>query len=403
MGILKDFLVGDGLSFRRAVPLNTPLSHSVPIQHSASQGSESIRKLPVVRKCLGYIADTINEAEPRIVDVKGKVIYGPRELPEWLSNPSSEYVFEELVHQAVWSLFVNGYLRLLASTRPNGVPMFCYVGTTGVVSYTISNGELIYLDYSSYGYGSNTIVANSISYRRRLALPGKPLGLGEFEPAKDLIETALFAQDVVNRFFGKSMFVDLVFSHDGEYVANAGKELIIQLAQQHAGPRNAFRPLVSDRKWRIDRVRDSNQANQLVEIIGMVNTAISTQVFGIDPLVFSLSTQSSSASSLTYQNASNLRSQVWLQAIKPIARLIAGCFTDYLPKGQFFEFSAHDLLRGSPSDRGQLVQAMALAGKHYGSPLFFPEEIREVLSYYGPAPKALPVSNDMKGTANGVD
>ena len=384
MGTLLDFLFGE-TEKRSALPLNSPLLNTVPIQHSSNRGTEPIRKLPVVRKCLGYIADQINKADPQIVNKKGQVIAGVHDLPRWINQPSAEYVREELVHQAVWSALTNGYIRLLATVR-NGNPLFVYVGTSSVVSYTVNNGEIIYLDYASYGDDSHTIVADTIAIRRRFTLPGQPLGLSDFEPARTLLNTALHAQDAVDRFFGSNMFLDVIFSHDGEYVKGAGSELIEDLAKRHAGPRRAFRPIVTDRKWNIDRMKDSNQANQLVELLGMVNTAISTQIFGIDPLVFSLSTMSLSSTTLTYQNASNLRSQVWLQAVEPVADLIAGVISDYLPSGQYFRFSAADMLRGSPADRGQLVANMALVNKHQGRVVFSDEDIREVLGYRGELP-----------------
>ena len=383
---LKDFLIGGPTDTRNLFPVNKPVTGTAPIQHVNNIGSEPIRRLPIVRKCLGYIADTLNKANPRIVDIEGNVRRTRRQFPSWLDQPSAEYAYEEMIHQAVWSLFTNGYIRLLGSVKPNGVPSAVYVGTTSVISYSLSNGTIIYLDTPEYG-NDDTIVANKVAFRRRFALPGQPRGIGEFEPARTLLNTALHAQDAIDRFFGNNMFIDLIFMHDGEYIEGVGANLIEQLAKRHAGPKRAFRPLVQDRKWKLERLKDSNQANQLLEIYTMVNTMVATQIFGIDPLVFSLSGGTISATSLTYQNASNLRSQVWQQAVEPVGDVIAATIGEYLRvTGEYFEFDPSDFLRGSPSDRAQLVANMALASKHSEKELWSEEEYRGVLGYRGSGP-----------------
>ena len=374
---IRDFLFGD---IRAVLPVNKPIDHTVPLQHVFTSTADPIRGLPIVRKCIGYIADTINETYPEIVDKDNKVLYGPRELPDWIMNPSGEFVFTELVQQAVWSLFTSQTgLRLLATVR-EGRPLYMYVGSPYMSVIQYGDGSVIYVDYTtSYG-GEKTIVANSVSVRRRLALPGSPIGLSDIDTAKTLLDTALAAQQTLNRFFRGNMQLDLLFTYEDEPAKDVKKTLIEQLARRHAGPGGAYRPLVLDKKWKAERLRDSNQANQVLEMYQLVNGAIVTEIFGIDPLVFALGSKDS-AQSLTYQNASNLRSQVWLQAVKPIAKLISECITDYLPKGQFFQFNAVDLLRGSPSDRGKLITDMALASKHYGKPLFERKELRDVLGY----------------------
>lgn len=379
----KTFLFGD----RRALlPTNKPISGTVPIQHENSVGSEPLRKLPIARKCIGYIADTINKAEPQIVDLDGNVLATRHRLPEWIRQPTPEYVMEETIQQSVWSLFVNGYLRMLGFVGPTGRPAWIYIGVSPIQSMVMETGQILYVYTPDFGE-IDDLVANRVAYRRRFSAPGPVRGIGEMEPARTLLNTALHAQDVVDRYFGSNMMMDLIFTHDGEYIEGAGSNLLEQLAKRHAGPSRAWRPLVQDRKWKVERLRESNQASQMIELWGMVNTMVCTQVFGIDPLVFSLSSAPTSATSLTYQNASNLRSQVWQQAVEPIANIIAGAYSEYLPSGQMLQFSPTEFLRGSPSDRGQLVAQMALANKHSESEIFTESEMRDVLGY-SPKPKS---------------
>jgi len=382
MGILSAFRRDK----RQAQNLNEIIPNTVPLQHLFAEGFKSVENLPVVKRCLNYIGDTINSCELELVDDQNRVLASGSDLPEWVIQPSGEYVFEELVHQAVTTLIMNGNLRLLASTRPDGTPMFAYVGTNALQTYTAGSGLLVYIDTPNYGDKSSVIVANRIAVRRRLALAGRPWGLGDYGPANTLVNAALHAQDVLVRFFGSNMFTDLMFQHEGEYVKNAGVGLIEQLAKRHAGPKNAFRPLITDRRWKVERLRESNQANQVVELMSLINTAICSQVFGIDPMVFSLQhgTQSSSDKSLTYQNAANLRSQVWQQACEPIAQLLAGCMSDFAPRGQHYRFRPDEMLRGSPSDRATLALNMAqvnAAVAEGSEEIFSRDEIRRVLGY----------------------
>ncbi|MCY4128994.1 MAG: phage portal protein, partial [Gammaproteobacteria bacterium] len=238
-----------------------------------------------MRKCLGYIADAINKAEPEIVDLDGNVLATRTRLPGWMKQPTPEFVMEEVIQQAVWSLFVNGYLRMLGLVGPTGRPAWVYVGVSPITSMLLETGQILYVYTPDFGE-IDTLVANRVSYRRRFAAPAPSRGLGEMDPARTLLNTALHAQDVLDMHFVSNMMIDLVFSHDGEFVQGAGANLVEQLAKRHAGPNRSWRPLVTDRKWKVDRLKASNQASQMMELYGMVNTMLSTPAFGIDPLLF---------------------------------------------------------------------------------------------------------------------
>ena len=383
MGTLS-FLFGDTTPDTRTVhPINEPIYGTVPLQHIYSKGSEAVERLPIMRKCLGYIADTINETEGQIVNREKKLIFTENKLPRFIKQPSPEFVFPELVDQASYTLFMDGNLRLLAVRNSNGRPSSMYVGSPALVHKTYGDGTLIYYDYiyGNSGDGDSVIKANSVVHRRRFARPGRPSGIGEFDPGKTLINTALHAQDVLDKFFANNMFLDLIFTHKGQFVKGVGKNLIASLASRHGGPKNAWRPIVDDHEWDIQRLKDSNSGNQALELMNLLDNRICTQLFGIDPLVFSIGSQVTLGSSLTYQNASNLRSQVWLQAVKPIARIIAEAISEYLPDGQYFQFDAHDFLLGSPSDRAMVVEKMALVNKHTGVMVFSIDEMRSVLGF----------------------
>ncbi len=378
MGILKQLFSG---TEQRAVHrINEPIPGSAPRQHVNSRGTNAARNLPIVRKCLGFMADTINEAEPRIIGRDGSVMVSSDDLPAWIRQPSADFVLPEFVAQAVWSLMIDGDLRVLAATGPSGRPTQMYVGSSAMATTVSANGQLIFTD-SIYGSPAQegVIVADRFVHRRRFALPGTVLGLSEFGSAKVLIDSALHAQDALQRFFSSNMFLDLVFTSDDEYVQGAGGDLVAQLARRHAGGENAYRPIVTDRRWKVDRLRDSNQANQLVELVAMVNGMISAQVFGIDPAVFALGKVGDKGTGLTYENVSQIRSKVWLQSVEPVAQQIASAISDFLPRGQRLEFCAEDMLRGSPTDRGQLVATMAQADAAKGGGLFTADEMRDVV------------------------
>lgn len=396
---ISEFFFSDvGADTRSVLPINEPITGTVPLQHIFSAGITPIEKLPIVRECLGFITDTINETDSVIINKRKEVVFDEFSFPKFIKQPSVEFVFEELVGQAVTSLFTSGDLRLLAM-RAGTKPIFMYVGSPSLVSYKMGDGSLIYYDYLGTPYtGDHSIVANSVVHRRRLAFPGKPLGISQYEPGKTLINTALHAQDLIQYYFANNMHLDLIFTKKGEYVKGSGLNLLTALAQRHSGPKNSYKPLVDDYDWNIERLSDSNQANQVMELCAMVDTKICTQVFGIDPLVFSISNQVASGTNLTYQNASNLRTQVWLKAVKPVARIIASAISEYLPNGQYFRFDAHDFLLGGPSDRAALVEKMALVNKHTGKEVFTVEEMRGVLGMIG-APE---VDADLASKITGI-
>ena len=95
MGGVRDVLFGQT---RGLLPTNTPVLGTVPIQHENSKGSEPLRKLPLARKCIGYIAGPINKAEPEIVDADGNVLASGRQLPDWMLQPTPEFVMAETIH-----------------------------------------------------------------------------------------------------------------------------------------------------------------------------------------------------------------------------------------------------------------------------------------------------------------
>jgi len=371
--------------------VNEPVVGTVPLQHIFSRGIQPVENLPIVRECLGYITDTINDTHACIINRKKEVVFDEFHLPKWIKQPSAEFVFSELVGQAVVSLFTSGDLRLLAM-RNGKTPIFLYVGSPSLTANKMTDGSIVYHDYlGPVPDDGSVIVANAVVHRRRLAFPGKPLGISQYEPGKTLINSALHAQDVIDNFFSKNMFLDLIFTrkNNSEGVQGTGKNLLTALANRHSGPANSFKPLVDDFEWNIERLKDSNQSNQLMELCAMLDTKICTQIFGIDPLIFSISNQITAGSTLTYQNASNLRTQVWLKAVKPVADIIAGAITEYLPNGQYFRFDAHDFLLGSPADRASLVEKMALVNQHSGTIVFTVEEMRSILGMVG-EPKADP-------------
>ena len=391
MGFMLDFLAGK----RKALPVNTPVPGGVPLERLTAFTRDAL-KLPIVRKCLGYLADNVNKAEPQIVDKDGKVLRTRRTLPSFLKSPSPEFSFKELIHQAVYAEFFEGEIKLLGQVANNGTPVALYVGDRTVVTQSTGEGMLYYWMHQ---YTNQGIQANRISIARRFSAPGTLQGLSEYASAETLISAALHCQEVVQKYFASNMHIDLMFTHEGEAPRGAVQELLKTLAEHHAGSRKAFRPVVTGRQWKMERLQESPQSAQLVELYQLINQSICTTVFGIDPLVFALGSGTTSGQNLTYQNASNLRSQVWLQAIEPVADLIADTITDYLPTGQFFEFSPRDLLRGSPHDRGQLVASMAAANQANTTatrqPIFSAEEIREPLGYFDPPPPKIMTQADV--------
>ena len=398
MGFLRALLTG--ADERALQPLNKPVTGNAPLRGLLGSNKDAL-KLPIVRKCMGYIADAINKAEPQVINADGEVLRTRRNLPQFIRNPSPEFRLKELVSQGVYSTFFNGDIRLLGRVSGNNVTTAMYVGDETIVSQSGGGGIIYYNAFTEYG--PDVIKANKISHVRRFAAPGTIRGLSEFDSAKLLLSASLECHEVINNFFAQNMHLDLMFMHEGQAPKGAVENLLLTLARRHAGSRRAYVPLVSDRAWKVERIRDSNQGNQLVELWRLLNQAICTEVFGIDPLVFALGSASTSGQTLTYQNASNLRSQVWLQAVEPVAELIADAISDFLPPGQFLEFSPRDMLRGSPNDRAQLVSSMAAAGQAYGSPIFTKEEIREPLGYIGPPPAELDVVAAPETPAEGAD
>ena len=93
----SEFLFGTVPDTRTVHPVNQPISGTVPIQHIFSRGLAPIENLPIVRECLGYIADTINDTEACIINRRKEVLFNEYALPKFIRQPSTEFVFEELV------------------------------------------------------------------------------------------------------------------------------------------------------------------------------------------------------------------------------------------------------------------------------------------------------------------
>lgn len=370
---------------RQAVPIGVPIPNTVPAQHTFALNREALSRLPVAQRCLSTITDFINTCDPEIVNLSGEVVYNANNLPRWVAQPSGEYVLAELVSQSVWSLFTHGELRLLASLNSRKAPTGLYVGTSNLRTFEADNGQTIYeISDITAGTGGNKnlIQANAISVRRRLARPGWQHGLTPDEAANVLFSAALHAQEVIEKFMGSNMHLDVVFSLDGEWVKGAAQELARIILARHGGPRNAFRPLITERKWKVDRVRDNNRENQLTELVAQLNSDICALVFGIDPLLYNQHGGHGSGQ-LNYTNSANLRSQVWSTACAPIAKLIEGAISDFLPATQLFKFNPTEMLRGSPHDRAQLVTQMAAVNASAGKTVFSTEEIRSVVGLVG--------------------
>ena len=405
MGLLRTLVAGG--ETRKAHPLDKPVPGAAPRQHLDATGVRSVGSLPIVKRCVTYITDIINETQPRVVNSRREVIAEAATLPEWIRQPSTDYVLEEFIAQAVWALHIDGNLKILANTNTKtGRPAQMYVGS-GNVTRLDTGGRLVYQDM---GIGGD-IVADRIVVRQRFAIPGLHNSISDSDSAQTLLSTALHAQDAIERFFSSGLMVDHIFSAKNGTVASAAKTLLEGLARRHTGGRNAWRPLVTDQEWEVTRLSDSNQANQVLELWGAVNSAVAAHVFGLDPSLFALAgAQDKATSSLTYENLGNQTAKVWQQTVRPLARIIASAISDYLPRGQRFVFGDEELLRGSPKDRAFVLQSMAVADASHDAGLFTRDELRDVVGLLplpepeGPSLDITPLepAANNNGSANGA-
>ena len=382
MGITQrvaDYFIG-----RAALPVDTTISNTVPSVAISGDGIRAAQSLPVFSKCMHYLADMINEATPTIVDNKGEVVLeGIDAMPQWLRQPSAEFVFSEWVQQAVWSAITRGVIYNFATLNSNRQPVFMYVGNAAVQNETAVDGAIIYSLELSGGSSSNkkTIKASHVTIRRRFALPGRQYGHSDIVSARTLLETAVLVQDLMLDYYGNNMMLDVVFSLKDKITPIAKKQLLAQIKSNHSGKKRNYRPIFSEAGLDVQRIGTDTQGTILYEMMAYLNTMISTLIFGVDPQVFALKVTNTGQSTLTYVNATHLRSQVWLQACAPIVKLIEGVISDYLPANKHFVLRPTELLRGSPADRSQLATNMALINKHSGVEVFSSDEIREVLRY----------------------
>lgn len=374
---------------RQAQKFGDPLPMSRYIARNRPIVEGNILALPVVRRCIGELANLISAAKMVIVQPDGR---RTTMLPSWMMDPSALYNLRETNQQAVWSLSLEGemfFVWNMEGRTPEGlvVPrvrdVSFYSGGQGVVyqSWWDADGQDEHAEY--------------FSHRRLLAAPGTWRGVPPRESGEQLTDSAQHTQKALDSMLLKDAILGVVYAFTGELGAEQREQFLKQLNKTINGPENAGTPLITDGDLKVHRIEPSMEGEKLQALQRDLDARIASQVFFLDPAALDIPT---GEASLTYRNTSQLRARNWAQAGLPLAQVIAEAWTDVLRQAGFMshvEFDATEPLMGSPADRADLASKMATANMHSARAgdglLYSRKEIRLITGHHGDPPE-LPVA-----------
>lgn len=381
---LSRFVFGEE---RAPQPWGEPIPYSRYLGRNEPIVLGNVLALPIVRRCVGEVANLVASATPTIIRADGS---RTTRMPSWLRNPSAIFNLRETIHQSAWSCVFNAEMFLVwdntetlgGRVRPSNI----WVPRPEDVSY-YSDGKSI--TYYQWWNGGAEAQADMGTHRRTLSAPGVWRGVGTTRTGKVLTDSAQSTQKALDNHLLKDAILGVVFAFAGTLNKDQRTQFLQQLARNHIGPENAGAPLVTDGDLKVQRIPPSMEDAQLIDLMRELDVRIARNVFFLD-----LGEHGSGQRSLTYTNTAQLRARNWSTAAEPIARTIADAFSDLL--GQQFVFDPAEPLRGSPADRSSLQAQMALTNERSIrsglGPVYSIEEIREVTGLHGPGP-VMPVSD----------
>ena len=251
-------------------------------------GASGWNRLPVVNRCATLIAHRLASMPLRVVNDDGEEV----EPPQWLEHPTGTWTSTDLVTAAVWSLLMVGNFYVIPLRDPMGEVGAVDVPDPGKVTMRPVAGESGGYEYFIAGKHWT----GGLVHARYATLPSSPLGYSAIAAAASNVQIAVNAQGYRLQLLEKGLATQYVITSKEAMAPGAAEDLTAQIEERHAGPSNAFRPMILE-ELDLKSISMTAQEADLQSLVMYNDAQIAAQVFGVDPTMVGIHPE---GSSLTY-------------------------------------------------------------------------------------------------------
>ena len=301
-------------------------------------------------------------------------------VPEWLWRPQPSVSWSATVSRMFWSLWLGGGELFI---KPNRNPM-----TGETVSFALMNPRRIGLpdDYRgddieqpNWTYDGIPIPGEVI-HARLMSIPGEARGVGPTSPAALRLLIDREGDQSLGDFFERGAVAQYAIVNPDPKDKKQKMEVDAMWHAKHAGRRNMWSPPIFSDGWKPMAMGLNQEQKELIDMLGWNASRILSELFGIDPSMMGLPTDSD-----LYKNIEGRSWALWTDCLEHPVTIIEEALSLMAPPARLVDLDERKILLGTPRQRSQIAVNMALANKHNhgagGSRPFTEPDIREVLGY----------------------
>ena len=284
----------------------------------------------------GIHADQRQVRDPELVDPQ----------PQILVDPSPFHTQNEVKRLLVRSLIMRGNAFLwISGFNAEGFPTMAVP----------VNPDEVRVRWAKDGFtreyewrGQQMVEGIDFAHIMLPPITGEPTGLGILDAGATMLGYTLNQQDFAGEFFAESATPAGVIDHPGRIDEDEALKLRAQWTSQHAGGRGVA---VLSGGVTYKQISINPEQAQFLQTRAMSNQQIAT-VLGIPPFMLNAGQPQGTASSLTYQNLSQVFEELYRMTLSPVYLVrIEETMQRFLPRGQSVRFDTSELLRTDDANR----------------------------------------------------
>ena len=346
-----------------------------PALYGTPTGSE--RRLSIVWACVSLLTQRLQSLPVEVRMADGSVRAAK---PPWLEGRLGPWDWDDLLSSVVWSFLLRGNAFLRPKRDGSGRVSYVGVVHPDVVQWVENQNATGLQD--GIREGVRVMVSgqpvNDLVHGRWVTEPGNWWGLSPMGAARRTMFAGEAGVDAVARHFSQGTRMQYVLTSKDQIPAAAKREAMALIRAEWSGTENWWRPIMLD--GGITPVPLSMTASDadLLSLSIWTDARIAGQIFHVDPTLLGVAQP---GSQLTYTNAVDRETNLWRDALRPLAHRVEELFSQLLPAGQRLNIDERGLLTGSPRDRVQQAGQLMAINQQAGQWIFTPDEVRDRAGY----------------------
>ena len=232
-------------------------------------------------------------------------------------------------------------------------------------------------------------------HQRYITQPGKVVGLGALEAAKQSIRISAYSQNYMEQHFKHGANIKYLLMSKDAVSSTVKQDFKDHMEQYWQGTENAFQVGIMEGDAKLLPMSATAQESQLQELSRWIDTKIVGQIYQLPLSVMGVNPV---GKPLTYSNEESRENKIWRDALKPVALCISSALSLFLTPGYKFILDGKGMLLGSAKNRADIANVYSNINKTLGIWAYTLDENREVTGHMSLDGEPEPLN---KQTANG--